>query len=110
MHDAFDEGFERSPFSVDARFVNGKDAFLTPADRTERNLPPNGDVQVLNFTDLQYRDVVHFSDRRHGGARKDPGGSPGRAGQIPRYACRMRSSAIRSSLGPDMMMRPVSMT
>lgn len=58
-----DEGFERSQFSVYARFVNGKEAFATRVNRIERNLPDSGDVQILNFTDRQYRDIVHFSDQ-----------------------------------------------
>ena len=68
-----DEGFERSQFSVYARFVNGKEAFATRVKRIERNLPTLGDIQVLNFTDRQYRDVVHFSDQGRLGRRKNPG-------------------------------------
>ena len=57
-----DEGFERSQFSVYARFVNGKEAFTTRINRIARHLPGAGDVQVLNFTDRQYRDILHFLD------------------------------------------------
>ena len=67
-----DEGFERSQFSVYARFVNGKEAFATRVNRIERNLPDAGDVQVLNFTDRQYRDIVHFSDQGRRKARENP--------------------------------------
>ena len=67
-----DEGFERSQFSVYARFVNGKEAFTTRVRRIERALPQAGDVQVLNFTDRQYRDIVHFSDQGRRKARKNP--------------------------------------
>jgi CRISPR-associated protein Cas2 len=67
-----DEGFERSQFSVYARFVNGKEAFQTRVNRIERNLPEMGDVQVLNFTDRQYRDIVHFSDQGRQKARENP--------------------------------------
>jgi CRISPR-associated protein Cas2 len=67
-----DEGFERSQFSVYARFVNGKEGFQTRVDRIERNLPEQGDVQILNFTDRQYRDIVHFSDQGRRAARKNP--------------------------------------
>lgn len=67
-----DEGFERSQFSVYARFVNGKEAFQTRVNRIERNLPHKGDVQILNFTDRQYRDIVHFSDQGRRAARKNP--------------------------------------
>lgn len=66
------EGFERSQFSVYARFVNGKEAFSTRVNRIERNLPDLGDVQILNFTDRQYRDIIHFSDQGRQKARRNP--------------------------------------
>lgn len=67
-----DEGFDRSQFSVYARFVNGKEAFQTRVNRIERALPAWGDVQILNFTDRQYRDIVHFSDQGRRAQRKNP--------------------------------------
>lgn len=67
-----DEGFERSQFSVYARFVNGKEAFVTRVSRIERHLPEAGDVQILNFTDRQYRDIVHFSDQGRRASRENP--------------------------------------
>lgn len=67
-----DEGFERSQFSVYARFVNGKEALCTRINRIERNLPGSGDIQILNFTDRQYRDIVHFSDQSRRKARENP--------------------------------------
>jgi gamma-butyrobetaine dioxygenase len=75
-HDGWDsitaEGFERSQFSVYARFVNGKEAFATRVNRIERHLPDAGDVQILNFTDRQYRDIVHLSDQGRRKARENP--------------------------------------
>ncbi|MEP2147800.1 MAG: CRISPR-associated endonuclease Cas2 [Sulfitobacter dubius] len=67
-----DEGFERSQFSVYARFVNGKEAFATRVGRIERHLPEAGDIQILNFTDRQYRDAVHFSDQGRRTAGMNP--------------------------------------
>lgn len=67
-----DEGFERSQFSVYARFVNGKEAYATRVNRIERHLPDSGDVQILNFTDRQYRDIIHFSDQGRRKARENP--------------------------------------
>lgn len=66
------EWYERSQFSVYARFVNGKEAFQTRVNRIERNLPSMGDIQILNFTDRQYRDIVHFSDQGRRAARRNP--------------------------------------
>ncbi|MGB0505143.1 MAG: CRISPR-associated endonuclease Cas2 [Pikeienuella sp.] len=71
-HFLLDEGFERSQFSVYARFVNGKEAFATRVNRIERHLPDSGDVQILNFTDRQYRDIVHFSDQGRRSAKENP--------------------------------------
>ena len=67
-----DQGFERSQFSVYARFVNGKEAYQTRVRRIERNLPSGGDIQILQFTDRQYRDVVHFSDQNRRKKRQNP--------------------------------------
>ena len=64
--------YKRSQFSVYARFVNGKEAFATRVNRIERHLPDAGDVQVLNFTDRQYRDIVQFSDQDRRKARENP--------------------------------------
>ena len=71
-HFLLDEGFERSQFSIYTRFVNGKEAYETRLKRIERRLPSQGDIQILNFTDRQYRDVVHFSDQGRKRAPKNP--------------------------------------
>ena len=68
-----DEGFERSQFSVYARYVNGKEMFRTRAKRIEQNLPEAGNVQILNFTDRQYRDIIHFSGRTREPVREKTG-------------------------------------
>jgi len=52
--------------------VNGKEAFQSRVNRIERNLPEWGDIQILNFTDRQYRDIVHFSDQGRRKARENP--------------------------------------
>ncbi|MDB9840149.1 CRISPR-associated endonuclease Cas2 [Planktomarina temperata] len=67
-----DEGFERSQFSIYARFVNGKEAFRARVNQIERHLPSSGDIQILNFTDRQYRDIVHYSDQDRKRRRKNP--------------------------------------
>jgi len=67
-----DEGYERSQYSVYARFVNGKEAFFTRVNRIEQHLPDAGDVQILNFTDRQYRDIIQFSDQGRQKARQNP--------------------------------------
>ena len=67
-----DEGFERSQLSVYARFVNGKEAFVARVSRIERHLPSAGDIQILNFTDRQYRDIIQYSDQGRRERRKNP--------------------------------------
>ena len=67
-----DEGFERSQFSIYARFINGKEAFESRVRRIERAVPSQGDVQVLTLTDRQYRDIVHFSDQGRQSKRQNP--------------------------------------
>ena len=67
-----DEGFERSQFSVYARFCNGKEAFDARVRRIERNLPGYGDVQILHFTDKQYENIIRFYDQGRKPQKKNP--------------------------------------
>lgn len=67
-----DEGFERSQFSVYARFVNGQAAFDTRVRRIESALPNKSDVQILHFTDKQYAMTVRFSDQGRRDSPKNP--------------------------------------
>lgn len=67
-----DQGFERCQFSIYARFVNGKEAFYSRVRQIERNLPERGDIQILCFTDRQYRNTIHFSDHGKLKQRENP--------------------------------------
>ncbi|MEC3908936.1 CRISPR-associated endonuclease Cas2 [Sphingobium sp. CR2-8] len=67
-----DEGFEKSQFSVYARFCNGKEQFETYMRRVESHLPDRGDVHILSFTDRQYENIVRYSGQRRGRQRKNP--------------------------------------
>lgn len=67
-----DEGFERSQFSVYARFCNGKEAYNARVGRVERELPPSGDVQILQFTDKQYENIIRFNDQGRQARNKNP--------------------------------------
>ncbi|MFV3075066.1 CRISPR-associated endonuclease Cas2 [Niveispirillum fermenti] len=67
-----DEGFEKSQFSVYARFCSGKEQFETYMRRIESNLPTQGEVHVLTFTDRQYENIVRFSSQRRRKPRKNP--------------------------------------
>ncbi|MGW9330322.1 MULTISPECIES: CRISPR-associated endonuclease Cas2 [unclassified Bosea (in: a-proteobacteria)] len=67
-----DEGFEKSQFSVYARFCNGKEQFEAYLRRIEAHLPARGDVHILTFTDRQYENIVRFSGQRRKRSRKNP--------------------------------------
>lgn len=67
-----DEGFEMSQFSVYARFCSGKEAFESHLHRIEANLPENGTIHVLGFTDRQYENIVRFAGPRRERRRKSP--------------------------------------
>ena len=67
-----DEGFEKSQFSVYARFCNGKEQFETYMRRVESSLPDRGEVHILSFTDRQYENIVRFSGQSRRRQRKNP--------------------------------------
>lgn len=67
-----DEGFEKSQFSVYARFCNGKEQVEAHLRRIQANLPDRGDVHILTFTDKQYENIVRFSGQRRRRQKKNP--------------------------------------
>ncbi|MHA6723189.1 CRISPR-associated endonuclease Cas2 [Sphingomonas sp. RS2018] len=67
-----DEGFEKSQFSVYARFCNGKEQFEADQRRIAAHLPDRGDVHILTFTDKQYENIVRFSGQRRRRQRRNP--------------------------------------
>lgn len=67
-----DEGFEKSQFSVYARFCNGKEQFEAYMRRIEGNMPARGEVHVLTFTDRQYENIVRFSGQQRKRPKKNP--------------------------------------
>lgn len=67
-----DEGFEKSQFSVYARFCNGKEQFEAYMRRIEANLPDRGDIHILSFTDKQYETIIRYAGQRRRRTRKNP--------------------------------------
>ncbi len=67
-----DEGFEKSQFSVYARFCNGNEQFEAHMRRIEAHLPQTGEIHVLAFTDRQYENIVRFSGQSCRKSRKNP--------------------------------------
>lgn len=67
-----DEGFEMSQFSVYMRFCSGKEKVKALTRRIESNLPSGGKVDILNFTDKQYENIVSFRGRMREKGKKNP--------------------------------------
>ncbi len=67
-----DEGYEKSQFSVYARFCNGKEQFEAYIRRLELQLPEKGEIHVLSFTDRQYENIVRYAGQRRRAVRRNP--------------------------------------
>jgi len=67
-----DQGFERSQFSIYARFCSGKEQLESYIGQIEASLPSFGDIHVLHFTDRQYENIVRFSGTDREPQRKNP--------------------------------------
>ena len=67
-----DEGFEKSQFSIYARFCNGKEQLEAYQRRIEAHLPEKGDIHILSFTDRQYENIVRFAGQRRRRPRRNP--------------------------------------
>lgn len=67
-----DQGFEMSQFSVYLRFCAGKEQAEVHIKRIQQNLPSQGKIHILSFTDKQYENIVSFT----GGGREKAWKSP----------------------------------
>jgi len=67
-----DQGFEMSQFSVYLRFCSGKEQTEVFARRIKLNLPMEGKVHILCFTDKQYENLICFRGRKKEDPRKNP--------------------------------------
>ena len=65
-NDLLDLGFEMAQFSVYMKFCGGRPAVDALAARVERQVPSEGHVSILVFTDKQYGRMRVFS----GGTRE----------------------------------------
>lgn len=61
-----DQGFEMAQFSVYQRWVSGKERAEKYIRLIEKNIPPEGKVHILQFTDAQYKNMVTFRGRIRG--------------------------------------------
>ena len=59
-----DMGFEMVQFSVYAKFCGGEPRKNAILSKVESELPEDGKVDILTFTDNQYKKIVRFEKRR----------------------------------------------
>ncbi len=67
-----DQGFEMAQFSVYVRYTSGKEAVESLTRKVETALPLNGKVDILQFTDKQYENIVSYRGRSRGPGKKNP--------------------------------------
>lgn len=67
-----DNGFEMAQFSVYVRHTNGKDAIEAIIRKVEGAMPPEGKVDILQFTDKQYENIVCLRGARRADSPKNP--------------------------------------
>jgi len=67
-----DNAFEMAQFSVYVRHTNGKEAVQAVIRKVEAAMPPEGKVDILQFTDKQYENIVCLRGRRRSDSPKNP--------------------------------------
>ena len=67
-----DESFEMAQFSVYVRWTSGKDAVAALTRKIESALPPGGKVDILQFTDKQYENIISFREKSRASSAKNP--------------------------------------
>jgi CRISPR-associated protein Cas2 len=67
-----DQGFEMAQFSVYVRYTSGKEAVEALTRKIELAVPSDGKVDILQFTDKQYENIVSFRGREKGNDYKNP--------------------------------------
>ncbi|MEQ8228896.1 MAG: CRISPR-associated endonuclease Cas2 [Rhodospirillales bacterium] len=67
-----DQGFEQAQFSVYVRHTSGKEAVEALIGRIENAVPENGRVDILQFSDKQYENIVSFRGKSDKSSPKNP--------------------------------------
>ena len=67
-----DQSFIMSQFSVYLRHTTGRAQAAPIINRIKRSVPPEGRVDILQFTDRQYADIVSLRGRRRQDSRENP--------------------------------------
>jgi len=67
-----DTGFEMAQFSVYVKHTSGKEAVESIIRKIEACVPAEGKIDVLQFTDKQYANIVCFRGKRRADSLKNP--------------------------------------
>ncbi len=67
-----DQSFVMSQYSVYLRHVSGRAQAAPIVDRIKLAVPPEGRVDILQFTDRQYADIVSLRGRKRRDSRENP--------------------------------------
>lgn len=67
-----DLGFEMAQFSVYVRHTSGKEAVENYLRKIESAMPPEGKVDILQFTDRQYETITCFRGGGRAATKKAP--------------------------------------
>lgn len=67
-----DSGFEQAQFSVYVRHTPGKEAVEALLGNIEPEIPEDGKVDILQFTDKQYENIVSFRGKANKSNPENP--------------------------------------
>ena len=67
-----DEGFEMVQFSVYVQFTGSQESSQKFVRAIQRNNPAYGDVNILFFTDKQFANIIHISNKCQNKLREPP--------------------------------------
>jgi len=67
-----DNAFEMAQFSVYVRHTNGKEAVQAVISKVKTKMPPAGKVDILQFTDKQYENIICLRGKGKSDSLKNP--------------------------------------
>ncbi len=67
-----DQSFTMAQYSVYVRHTTGKAQIMPIIRKLESAMPPEGKVDILQFTDKQYADIVSLRGRRREKVHENP--------------------------------------
>ncbi len=65
-----DQGYTMVQYSIYAKVFSGKDACTKYYGLIERNLPPQGKVEILTVTDKQYENIKSYTGKTYNSRKK----------------------------------------